>query len=163
MKLVVNHAVRRLCYQPYPGHPKGCPNFGKKNRCPPRAPLVGEVFDLQGPIYFIWTTFNLALHVHHMKEKHPEWSNRQAACCLYWQGGARKQLREAVRIFRCKHHKMIVNFTPEALGVDVTKTMRRKGVRLEWPPKHQTYQIAIAGYPADAMKKDTNEKDKPTK
>ena len=35
--------------------------------------------------------------------------------------------------------------TPEACGVNITETMKKIGVNLEWPPRSVTYQVAIAG------------------
>lgn len=34
---VCDPAIRGLCLRPYYQHPKGCPNYGKKGDCPPRA------------------------------------------------------------------------------------------------------------------------------
>jgi len=34
---------------------------------------------------------------------------------------------------------------PEAMGVNVTETMKRVGIELEWPPVNVAYQIALAG------------------
>lgn len=149
---VVNHTVRGLCVRQYSGHPKGCPNFGKKTRCPPQAPHVGEVFDLSQPVYAIWNVFDFGGHVARMKDKHPQWSDRQAACCLYWQGGARKALRRILLAFLREHPGMTAVQTPEAMGVDITATMGQIGEVLEWPPKTVTYQIALVGYRAKAVK-----------
>jgi len=34
---------------------------------------------------------------------------------------------------------------PEAYGVNVTATMAAVGIKLQWPPRDKTYQIALAG------------------
>jgi predicted metal-binding protein len=46
-----------------------------------------------------------------------------------------------------KHKKYGYNFEtcPEAMGVNVTKTMSNAGIILEWPPENIAYKIAIAG------------------
>jgi hypothetical protein len=35
----------KLCRLPYPNHPKGCPNYGKRALCPPKAPALGRRSD----------------------------------------------------------------------------------------------------------------------
>ena len=38
-----------------------------------------------------------------------------------------------------------VNRCPEAMGLDVTATMKSIGVVLEWPPRELAVQVALAG------------------
>jgi len=142
--------VRLLCIRPYPGHPKGCPNFGRRWTCPARAPLLDKVLDLSAPVYAIWTTFDIAAHMARMKALHPAWSERQLACCLYWQPRARKNLTTAINAF----NKIMLGplrpilkvlSCPEACGVNVTATMASIGEKLEWPPRKIAYQVALAG------------------
>ena len=148
IKPIIDESVRRLCKKPYYNHPKGCPNYGKKKGCPPDVPIFDDVYDLSRPIYAIYNRFDFKGHVDRMKEKHPEWSQRQLACCLYWQGSAKKELNTKIKLF----HGAILGWTginysictcPEAMGVNVTETMRRVGIKLEWPPVNVAYQIAF--------------------
>lgn len=44
-KAIFNPRVRNLCVCPYHGHPRGCPNFGIKEGCPPGAQLFADVFE----------------------------------------------------------------------------------------------------------------------
>lgn len=137
--------VRNLCIRPYYNHRKGCPNYGKKNTCPPKAPFWSEVYHLGATVFVIWNCFDFAGHIQRMKQKHPNWSQRQLECCLYWQPKARKALREIINKFREKYPKYVITESPEAMGINVTATMRQIGIELEWPPKTKTYQIALAG------------------
>lgn len=137
--------VRGLCRRPYPNHPRGCPNWGKRGSCPPKAKRFKDVFEL-GEVFAIWTTFPFGEHVERMRQKHPDWSERQLACCLYWQGTARKNLNAEIKRFLIGNPIMVVTRCPEAMGVDVTKTMLLGACeRLEWPPRTVTYQVAMAG------------------
>ena len=149
--LVVDHSVRTLCTKPYPRHPKGCPNYGTKASCPPTTPLIGDVLDLSKGAWVIWNVFDLGAHVERMHRRHPRWSKAQLFCCLYWQGGARKALRGNIEGFflqDTRHRRFVHVLTcPEAQGVNVTETMRRIGIELEWPPRTTAYQVAVAGYP----------------
>jgi len=139
--------VRRLCTTSYPGHPKGCPNYGQRKTCPPQARLIENVLDLSSDIFVVWNCFALGAHVERMRKKHPEWSDRQCRCCLYWQGTARKQLEVCIQTFRrsTRGRNLIAVRCPEACGVDVTETMASVGIELEWPPKNIVRQVALLG------------------
>jgi predicted metal-binding protein len=139
-----------LCAQPYPLHPNGCPNFAKNPRCPPKIGLLDKVFDLTKPCWVIYNVFWLGAHVRKMRFLHPRWSERQLYCCLYWQGKARKELKEEIEKFhRTKDptKKCLVTTCPEAMGLNVTETMRKSGIELEWPPLERALQVAFAGAP----------------
>jgi hypothetical protein len=41
--------------------------------------------------------------------------------------------------------RIVIERCPEALGLNVTATMRMIGIDLEWPPREFTYQVALAG------------------
>lgn len=154
IKPVINHTVRNLCFKPYHNHRKGCPNYGKRKTCPPQAPLINEFFDLDKRIMAVCVHFNLKLHRQKMKLKHPKWSKRQLECCLYWQGGVRKRLRQEV-VYNLTRETLfdggtlIATDRPEAMGVDVTETMKNAGVILEWPPEKTVLKIAFIGSATD--------------
>ena len=150
---VFNVSVRGLCRKPYPGHPKGCPNWSRRSSCPPQAPLLDSVLDLSKPVYCIYNEFDLGSHVERMYKRHPIWSERQLRCCLYWQGKARKQLRHRTRSFLANHTGLVVLYCPEACGVDVTATMNEIGIQLEWPPLQKVFQVAIVGTPRYEFKR----------
>ena len=145
---VLNHKVRDVCKKPYRNHPKGCPNYGKRDICPPKAKLLHEILDCERMIFCVWNKFDLDAHVNKMKIKHPNWTIYQLRNCLYWQGAARKQLRILAERLLKDYKGMMVLYCPEACGVDVTATMKTVGIELEWPPEKYTYQVALLGYPA---------------
>jgi hypothetical protein len=140
---VIDHTVRALCAKPYPLHPKGCPNVGKCDRCPPRAPLFEEVFDIAAPVYAVINEFDLGMHVIKMRASNPGWSYRQLSCVLYWQGTARKQLKQAVETILPAFTGYAVTYCPEGMGVDVTATLAATGIELEWPPVKVARQVAF--------------------
>lgn len=137
-----------LCLRPYPNHKNGCPNYGTKKGCPPGVPMFDSFYDLSKSIYAIYNVFDFKGHVDRMKVKHPNWSKRQLDCCLYWQNTARKKLKEKINEFIfLADERYVVNTVPEAMGVNVTETMKKIGIELEWPPGNVAYQIAMAGIP----------------
>lgn len=157
VKPVLDESVRKLCYRPYPNHKKGCPNYGKRPVCPPQAPLLSEFLDLNYKVMAVWVAMDFAAHVQRMKEKHPNWSQRQLECCLYWQGTMAKRLRrwteyQLTRTILFDTDKpLVATYCPEAMGVNVTETMKRfTQVRLEWPPQNIVYKISFVGVARDA-------------
>ena len=153
VKPKIDLRVRKLCKSPYHGHPKGCPNYNKKKGCPPNSLIISKILKLDEKIYAIWSAFNFAKHRQRMKRLHPSWSQRQIECCLYWQNKARKSLQIEIARFKIKHHDYLILECPESHGIDVTHTMKRIGIELEWPPVYLVYQIAIAGESKNAKKK----------
>lgn len=143
----IDYGVRKACLLPYPNHPKGCPNYGKKSSCPPKVAQFFELVDVKNPIYIEWNEFNLKEHVDKMQVLHPSWTERQLYCCLYWQPKARKQLRLKVeKDLELLPPGYIALYAPEALGVNITKTMQNScGIELEWPPRNRVYQVALLG------------------
>jgi hypothetical protein len=104
-------------------------------------------FDLGQPHWLAIVEFNLAEHKDRMGHLHPDWSERQRACCLYWQGTVRKCLRETCEEFTFMRPERQVNYCPEAMGVDLFKTCEVLGIELERNPKELVYKIALIGYP----------------
>lgn len=145
--IVIDPSVRALCVRPYSNHPKGCPNFGKRSSCPPQARLVTDVFSMEAGFWLVWIEFDFATHCRKMREKHPEWSQRQIECCLYWQNTANKMLREVVTKFYKEHCNWRGTTCPEAMGINVTESMRQIGIKLEWPPLNIVRKVALFGKP----------------
>ena len=134
-----------MCKLSYYKHPNGCPNYGKKKGCPPHTRFFDEIYDLSESVYALYNIFDLKSHVMRMRDKHPEWSQRQLECCLYWQGTARKELREFIKGWLKNHREYTIEATPEGLGVNITNTLHNIGIELEWPPISTAYQVALAG------------------
>ena len=153
--ILLNQKVSELCKKPYYNHPYGCPNFNTRLTYPTLALPLYDIISNSKPIYVIWNIFPFKQHIERMKKMHPDWSNRQLECCLYWQRTARKQLKLEVskfledRTWFLKDIKII--WIPEACSVNITKTMEQIDLILEWPPKIVTYQVALAGISINAI------------
>jgi len=138
-EVVIDPKVREMCRLPYPDHPQGCPNFGRKRGCPPNRPL----FALRPPYFAIINEFDLASHLERLRAQHPQWTEPQFECRLRWIAG--RELAAELSQFRLSYPLLSTDTCPEASGVDVTGTLRRAGVVLEWPPAKVVRQVAIAG------------------
>jgi len=143
--LVVDKKIPSLCVRPYYNHPKGCINFNKKEGCPPQAKMIGDLINLDKPTYVIYNVFDIGTHAQNLKKKHPDWSDRQLYCCLYWQPKARQQLKAQIKDFFQVIKDCVIIKCPEASGVTLTATMKQIGINLEWPPRKYAYQIVVAG------------------
>jgi len=130
-KLVYNSRIPDLCKLPYPGHPSGCPNYGKKPDCPPQAPFVTDILDVNRKMYLVYSEFDLESHVRRMKEKHPDWSDRQLRNVIYWQGTSKSQLRHrALRVLSIVNADVAI-LKGEAHGVNLYVTCSKSGLKLE--------------------------------
>lgn len=89
--------------------------------------------------------FNLAARVERMRAANPTWSDRQLRCCLYWQSTAKKIWRVGIKELLWSHPGYSAVACPEAMGVNITETIRLAGVELEWPPVKVTRQVALCG------------------
>ena len=157
--LIINHSShKRLngkkawCELEYPGHKKGCPNYSKCSELPD----LEDYFDLTRNHWFCIQEFNLAAHVEKMKQKHPEWSERQCRCVLYWQNGVRNELSDKSRSFiKTMKTTYSVNgdlrfhLIPEAMGLNVMMTMRKIGQPIEIKPVNIVRKISLIGFEGD--------------
>jgi len=153
---IIDYTMRAMCVQPYPGHPKGCPKFNDGYpECPPHAPRFYDHFSVKHPVYAIINEFDMAAHVRKMRESHPTWSDRQTRNCLYWQKGARAELRKKIdTILGLEEFSgFVFTMCPEAMGVNVTWTLAEEGIILEWPPVNIARQVALIGMPISGIER----------
>lgn len=147
--LIIDYRARDWCKLPYPNHPRSCPNFGKKDDCPPKAPNVEDFFDLDKDLTLIAVRYDLERHAVRLKAnaraKGKEISDRQARCVLYWQGKVRKALREFCE--RVTILPEIYTLIPEAMGVHVIRTAKLNGIPIKTRPERYVWKIALTGYP----------------
>ena len=146
-KLRINLRAREWCMLPYPRHPNGCPEYGQREECPPQAPLITDFADLQQPHFFAIVTFNLEEHMQRMWSNHPEWSDAQARCVLYWQGTVRSLLTEHAEDFQWRNPGMVYTLIPEAMGVNVISTLQNLHIPVELKPTHIVHKVALLAYP----------------
>lgn len=138
--------ANKLCCKPYPGHPKGCENFGKKEGCPPNLRALEKIFDFNEDIFLIYYEFNIGKHALKMKRRHPDWSERQIYCCLYWQPKARRLRDKEIEEYKEEKGIDYVTNSPEAYGINVDLLMKKRtGIKLEWPPRKITRLVSLGG------------------
>lgn len=152
--------IQAICTAPFYKHSRGCPNFNKKEGCPPGQPLINDVFDFNKDLFIIYTVFNVGEFAERMRRNHPEWSKhpRQWYNPRRWQETDRYNHRKEIKRFLEKYRDMVVNSNPEAHGVNVTQLMANIGIKLnwQWPPEHilknkqyrknVIYRVSLGGY-----------------
>lgn len=141
-KLIVDYRAREWCKLPYPNHPKGCPNYGKRFSCPPQAPRIEDWTDLYKKMWFVYVTFNLEEHAELMLLRHPRWTERQARCLLYWQPKVNKELKQVTWDFASDRLNRI-SYCPEAMGINVIQTVQNLGLPIEKKPTKMVYKISL--------------------
>ena len=139
--LAIDYNVRDYCTLPYPGHPEGCPNYGKRKECPPSAPLVEDFIDLSKPHYFVVYTLDYA--------DTESMDGKLQACWSYWHRNMKSILCETIGKFQSDHPGTVFTLHPSAVGVDVLETAKNVGIPLEISPQGTVYRIALLGYPVD--------------
>jgi len=132
-KLIWDPTWTRWCRIPYFGHPRGCPNFMTGHTgCPGEVRPLEEIIDIERKMFIVYAEFDLASHVAKMRREHPGWTDRQCRNVYYWQAGARKRLREEIRVGTFGlTPALVVLERPEAYGVNVYATCAASGLRLE--------------------------------
>ena len=116
-----SRSIQGLCTRPYYAHSKGCPNYRKKNGCPPNQPLIDKVLDFNKDLFLIYTEFNIRKHAKRMRKMHPEWTERQIYNCRLWQPTARKMQRQEEERARKEHNLTDIIGSPEAHGVKLPR------------------------------------------
>ncbi len=129
-----------VCRACYPGHPDGCPKYGRHPDCPPRAAWFTRRF--QGGVRIAAIVFDFAGFLAWRRSLRPDWTEKALRNQRHWQKHLAAALNRSLeRVDLADGEEVILN--PEAQGIDVTATCARAGIRLEWPPKDKVHQVAM--------------------
>ena len=153
--------TRLWCQLPYPNHPKGCPNYYKNPNCPPSAKFMKKILSDYLHFYLIYAKFDLKIQKERMLLLHPNWSNRQANCLLYWQNSVKKELKNYIKKiyimnknfdlfllscgsgFNSNDYNQGKVYSMEAAGIDVFKTLKNNNISFEIKPKNKVLLITL--------------------
>ena len=130
--MVIDHTVRDYCTLPYPGHPHGCPHYGKNEECPPHAPFVEDFIDVKKPHHIIIAVFTNRLEHEHYTEEEELQENQI--------------LHDLMNRIQQVFPGIWYTLKPSALGIDVYKTATALGFSMNL---HHNYQkrVVFFGYP----------------
>ncbi len=137
---------RSFCIRPYKNHPKGCPNYGIKDTCPPHVKgMYDEIFDAR-EVYAVVTKFDLEKFFDERRKKLPMLAEGQIRNLLVWQQKAVRENNDALRRFyenNPEKQDFVSTRLLECLGVDVVGTMKEVGIDLKFPVEDYAYRIAF--------------------
>lgn len=137
-----------LCIYPYGGHKVGC-KYGciKKFRW-------WDVCDQREPVWALYFSMNLEPLYKKLRDKWPEWTDRQVKNNRYWVGTKKKLLRQLEYEFLETHPgpwARVLNRGPEKInysyGIHYNKTLAQIGVQLQWPPEPHPITVQFLGRP----------------
>lgn len=157
--------VRDFCKRSYPGHPHGCPNYGKKETCPPHAERFMNVIKSipDGKYFLVYVNFDLEEQSRRMKEKNPHFTEKQSRNSRYWQSTVKKALREKIMsIYNANKNqawyiigcgsgfstKKMSNIqknvcSMEAMGINVFSTLKLNEIPFEVKPKKYVTLVCL--------------------
>lgn len=131
------------CRDPYPDHPKGCPNWGCKEGCPPHVRYFPRVYSKD--VYIAAIRFNFAQYLVYRRTVHPDWTEKALRNPRHWQGHVRSERNRFLFEYLSKHPEIdgdiIIN--PEAMGVNLFATCARAGLTLEHTPTKNVYSVTL--------------------
>ncbi len=146
--------MEKLCYYPYPNHPKGCPNKEKCNNLD--VPNFGDIKELGrfSHYYLICIEFDFKKYKEIRKIENPSFFNTEERlkCLLYWQGSLKKIIKDYIeRIrsinaypfyvlgcgsgFRLSFQEEVASM--EAVGINVFSTLKLNKIKFEIKPKNR--------------------------
>lgn len=88
--LVFTPETWKWCRNKYRKHPKGCPNFGHAESCPPNVMYQIAKVRSFGAFTLVWITFNFKRYKELRKEQHPDWQDGMLGNSRHWQGAIKK-------------------------------------------------------------------------
>lgn len=124
--------VNYLCTKEYPKHKKGCPNFNRKQGCPPNILHISQQYDLES-INMLLVRFPFLYYTDLKQQDHPDWSLRELSNQRHWQNHLKGTLNKYWKNIKKEYpeYKLIRN--PEGQGVNVEETLKELNIELQWP------------------------------
>jgi predicted metal-binding protein len=162
--LFFDERVGEWCQKKYPGNPKGCKNYGNSILCPPKSPFLKKEI-LSYPYHILFCALiDFKGYKKEMSERSSKYTDKQNACCYYYQGSLKKHFYNFVMdhckynypcdlLLGCGHGFGPYNekyseaqnaiegkykiYAMEAVGINVVKTVRHNELEMVFPPKDQ--------------------------
>jgi predicted metal-binding protein len=149
--IVWHEKVGDWCKLSYPEHPKGCPNYGKSETCPPNAPFLKEKLKQYEKFTLYYIRINYKGYIEYKLKQHPDWTLRNCRNVNRWQSSAKKYLRESIPIEirespnyfilwsgsgskKSKNQKIkkeSPKYAMESVGINVMSTFKQLGLDMD--------------------------------
>jgi predicted metal-binding protein len=161
--IILTKETHKWCQRGYKGNEGGCPNYGKKELCPPHSAFLGGFIDLYSQFYLLVCGLDLITYKEIRASRHPQWSERQLEHPYYWQGSIKKILRrEILNVLKLNPKKKLYLsgtgsgfstkelkrfqkkiYSMESLGINVFSTLRLNHIRIEKEPKTNLKMVCL--------------------
>ena len=139
VEAVYDPKIISFCKAPYYKHPKGCPNWGKRDDCPPNAGHFISIF--KPTVSVVISRLDFIEYIDERRLLHPDWTERALRNPRHWQGQLRADLKRFVG--EIKREGQVPVFNPEAMGVNLFETCENAGYILEKYPVSFVCMIAL--------------------
>ncbi len=131
--IVFTPKTRDWCRLPYPGHPRGCVNYGKHDTCPCNTPYRADILEKHDRFVLVHATFDINAYAGKMREIHPDWSEKQLRNSRHWQSQLKSKMKKKIAGV---HHDELFGAgggfmgrpSMEAAGIFVFATLRRNKI-----------------------------------
>jgi predicted metal-binding protein len=139
---------------PYPQHKKGCPNYGKGKLCPPNSPAFTiENLKQYKTLVLMYADFNFRAYKEKMRASHPDWSEKQLGCCLYWQKPVKILLKNHLETLKDKPDFIlgcgsgfVECYSMESVGLNVIDMLYKLDIDFEVKPVNKVVLCTMLGY-----------------
>ena len=143
VEAVCDPSIIAHCKDPYSDHPKGCPNWGCKEGCPPGVRYFPSVYSKE--VYIAAVRFNFAEYLSMRRRVHPDWTERALRNPRHWQGHVRSERNRFLFEYLSTHPEIDgeIVLNSEAMGVNLFETCAKAGIFLERKPQYNEYTITL--------------------
>lgn len=158
----------RWCQMPYPGHPKGCPNFGRSPTCPPQVGMRPDILVTYDIFILTYAIFDFKNYQQQRWEETQDnreyWNENRIKCNLYWQSSVKKLMKKFIQRKFCsksniKYPKFGELFgagsgfwnrpSLEAVGINVFSTLKKNNICYEIKPMTTITMVALICFKRD--------------
>lgn len=123
----------------------------------PEFDFINDV-GMYSKYYLIYAQFNFKKYKEIRKKEHPEWSERQIGCVLYWQNSIKRLLKQYIEkirkntfslfyIFGCGSGFNLTfqktTYSMEAATINVFSTCKLNGIKLEIKPQNIIHLVCL--------------------
>ena len=146
--IIFNKRIRSYCLYPYPGHKRGCPNYGKNPFCPPTAPYREDIIKKYNNFILIYAIFDFHNYLIEMELLNPGRTHKQYACVLYWQSALKKLMKDKIKGMTYDElfgagSGFLNSQSMESAGIDVFRMFHLNKIDYEIRPKEKIIMAAL--------------------
>ncbi len=144
----------KWCRKPYAGYPNGCPNYGKRDSCPPKAACARKLVETYQHFYLVYAWFRIAEFAVRRQARFPKWTTKQLRNPRHWQAQLKRMLREYIAnlgIGILGLHSVVLGTgsgfwgapSMEGACINVFPTLRKAGIAHQVNPSSHITLVAL--------------------